>query len=137
MTRIDIDYTGSHLNYRLASTMARDIACGTQMSDPTIVAWHQRSTHAMSHRFDGAREETWWEKYGLGNGGVLEVSVGNEFEFVMMDSRDYETLKGSPLRNLKGSDGMEYVCMTPLLGNSRTANAKACVPLDDWMADQY
>lgn len=137
MTHIDIDYQGNNLDYRLASTMARDMACAAQMSDPTIVSWHRRSTHAMSHDYDGAREESWWEKYGAGNGGELEVNVGNEFEFVMMDARDYETLEGVPLRNLKGSDGTEYVCLAPKQLESRTVTPSVCTPLDEWMADQY
>jgi hypothetical protein len=137
MTRIDIDYQGKDLDYRLASTMARDIACGAQMTDPTVISWHRHSTHAMSHFYDGAHEESWWEKYGAGNGGELEVKVGDEFEFVMMDTCDYESLERIPLRNLVGSDGIEYVCLAPLGQRGGVADPKLCTPLDDWMADQY
>jgi hypothetical protein len=87
--------------------------------------------------YDGADPDTWWEKYGEGNGGRLEVSVGDEFCFVMMDTRAFERVGQLPLRNLADADGNQFMCWTPLLGNSTTPNMQACNPLDDWTADQY
>lgn len=135
MRNIHIDYPGSDLTYQHASFLARDIALKNQMQQPTIMAWHSR--YDMSPGFEGGNPDSWWEKYGEGNGGRLEVSVGNDYAFVMMDARGYETLDDIPLRNLKDSEGRQYVCYTPMLGGSSIPTPEACSPLDDWMADQY
>jgi hypothetical protein len=86
------------------------------MKDPTIMAWHRSSRLGeMPPYYDGANPETWWEKYGEGNCGKLEVSVGNEYAFVMMDTQDFETVGQMPLRNLSDESGNPYLCYTPLL----------------------
>jgi hypothetical protein len=137
MRDIHVDYPGSDLDYQRASLLALDAARQIQMQMPTIMAWHSQS--AMSPGFIGADPDTWWEKYGEGNGGRLEVSVGSnhEYGFVMMDTRGFETLDEIPLRNLSDSSGTQYVCYAPMLGDSATPNPQACSPLDDWLADQY
>jgi hypothetical protein len=107
------------------------------MADPAIMAWHRHSTHAMSPQYDGANPDSWWEKYGFGNGGRMGVTVADEFDFVLMDTRGFETVDRPPIRNLIDKDGQEYICLTPMLGDGAIPNAGACVPLDEWMADQY
>ena len=78
------------------------------------------------------------QKYGEGNGGRLEVSVGDDFQFIMMDARGYETLGEMPLRNLMDSEGNQYLCYTPLQGmDSAVPKKEACALLDGWLADQY
>ena len=44
----------------------------------------------------------------------LEVSVGGEFEFVMM-TKHCETLGRMLLRNLSDKSGNQYLCYTPIL----------------------
>jgi hypothetical protein len=88
--------------------------------------------------FDGANPDTWWEKYGEGNGGRLEISVGDEYQFVLMDARGYETLGEMPLSNLSDEQGNQYLCFTPILGKtSNRPTAAACSNLDGWFPDQY
>jgi hypothetical protein len=91
----------------------------------------------MSPSYGGANPGSWWQKYGEGNGGYLEISVGNEYDFVMMDTREYETVDELPLRNLEDSSGNQFICISPMPGDASTPNEKACIPLDEWMANQY
>ncbi|EFK94927.1 hypothetical protein LDC_3073 [sediment metagenome] len=46
------------------------------MQEPTIIAWHQSSDQAVPPVYDGADPDSWWAKYGAGNGGRLEVCWG-------------------------------------------------------------
>jgi hypothetical protein len=136
MKEMHIDYSNSDLQYERASILARDAARQNAMQDPTIMAWHSGST--VSPAFPGGNPEGWWEKYGTGNGGTFEVSVGNgdEYTFILMDAEGYETVDELPLRNLSDTQGTEYVCYSPMLqGDAPTK--EACYPLDDWTADQY
>jgi hypothetical protein len=135
MRNVHINYPDSHLTFQYASLLAREAARQNLMQEPTIMAWHTRS--GISPRFEGGNPGAWWEKYGTGNGGRLEISVGEEYAFIMMDARGYETLVEIPLRNLSDSEGKQYICFTPMLGNSSIPTAEACSPLDDWLADQY
>lgn len=141
MTHIDIrsphDLPRAGLSYQAASLLACEAAREGWMQAPTIVAWHRRSDRSVSPSFAGGDPEAWWVKYGEGNGGSLEVSVAGEYDFVMMDSGGYETTGELPLRSLADAAGTQYVCYTPLLGDSQTPTEAACMPLDDWWADQY
>lgn len=135
MNTLHLDYSSGLLNYQDASFLARNAAIEQRMQEPTIISWHRK--HDMTPYYDGADPETWWEKYGAGNGGRLEVSIGDEYEFVMMDTRAFETVGEVPLRNLRDAAGQQYLCFTPLLKGAKTPNLSACSPLDDWTADQY
>lgn len=139
MRNVHIDYHGPDPGFQAASLLAKDAAKDNQMKDPTIMAWHRNSRLGATMPFyDGANPDTWWEKYGEGNGGRLEVSVGDDYQFIMMDARGFETVGDIPLRNLTDSDGNQYVCYTPLQGrDSSVPRQEACTLLDDWLADQY
>lgn len=136
MRNVHIDYQGDALNFQSASLLAKGVARENQMQEPTIMSWHQQGDQ--TPYYDGADPDTWWEKYGEGNGGRLEVSIGDDFHFVMMDARAFETLGEMPLRNLEDDAGNQYLCYTPMLGKSSiTPNPEACLPLDGWLADQF
>lgn len=138
MRNVHIDYSGSDHGFQAASLLAKDAAKESQMKDPTIVSWHQSGKQGEVPYYDGANPETWWEKYGKGNGGSLEVSVGDDYTFIMMDARGYETLGEMPLRNLTDSEGNLYLCFTPIQGkDSSVPKQEACELLDGWLADQY
>ena len=137
MQSIHLDYQGTDLTFSKASALAKTLARENRMQDPAIISWHQRSSDAMLPSYAGADPGSWWEKYGEGNGGRLEISVGEEYEFVMMETRGYETVDQLPIRNLADSQGQEYVCFTSMLGESGKPDQKACMPLDEWMANQY
>lgn len=138
MRNVHIDYRGDALDFQSASLLAKDVAREHQMRDPTIMAWHQNGDVANPPLYDGADADTWWAKYGSGNGGRLEVCVGDDFQFILMDARNYETLGEMPLRNLSDSQGNQFLCYTPILGKSAsTPTAEACTQLDGWAADQY
>lgn len=139
MRNIRIEYQGPGTGFQAASLLAKAAAQDSQMKDPTIIAWHQSSrVGATPPYYDGADPETWWEKYGEGNGGRLEVSVGDDYRFIMMDARGYETVGELPLRNLTDLAGNPYLCITPLQGmESSVPKESACILLDGWLADQY
>jgi len=137
MRNVHVDYPDADLDFQRASLMARDAACDSEMLDPTIISWHRSSDQDMSPTFEGGNPNTWWEKYGEGNGGRLEVSVGDEYQFVLMDARGFETMGPLPLRNLTDAAGTEYLCLTPMLDDTNQPRRDACSPLDDWAADQY
>lgn len=138
MKTVDIDDREVRDDFGQASRLARDTARQHAMQDPTIVSWHQSSNRHVSSYYDGANPDTWWEKYGAGNGGELEVRVGHDFDFIMMDAKDFEPLGEMPLRNLSDAAGHQFVCYTPILGReSKTPTAEACSELDDWAADQF
>ena len=83
--------------------------------------------------YDGANPGTWWEKYGEGKGGRLEVSVGDDYQCIMMDARGYETVGELPLRNLTDSEGNQYRCYTSIQGmDSSVPKREACALLDGW-----
>jgi len=137
MKNVHIDYQGSAPDFDRASEMAKGIALERNMQQPTIMSWHQHSNQHMSPYYDGANPDSWCEKYGEGNGGQLEVSVGDEYDFVMMDTQGFETLGDMPLRNLSDESGNQYLCFTPILGRqSKKPTAEACTYLDGWLADQ-
>ncbi|MBI5331003.1 MAG: AF1514 family protein [Betaproteobacteria bacterium] len=135
MTNLHIEFSGPPLNYQRASQLAREAAMAGPMREPTIMSWHHRD--ATMPYYDGANPETWWAKYGEGNGGRLEVSVGDDFRFVMMDTRAFDRVGEIPLRNLRDGVGHQYLCWTPMLAGSTTPNMMACNPLGEWMADQF
>ncbi len=139
MRNIHVNYHGLDQGFQAASLLAKEAAKENQMKDPTIMAWHQSSKLGETVPFyDGANPDTWWEKYGTGNGGRLEVSVEDHYQFIMMDARGYEAVGELPLRNLTDRYGNPYLCYTPLQGMaSSVPRQDACTLLDGWMADQY
>lgn len=137
MKNVHIEDRGGRPDFQRASHLAREAAVKYLMQQPTIVSWHQRSNQHMSPYYDGANPDSWWEKYGAGNGGELEVSVGDEYEFILTDAQDYEGLGRMPLRNLSDGAGNQYLCYTPILGTvTNTPDPEACTELDGWAADQ-
>jgi hypothetical protein len=104
-----------------------------QLEEPAIVAWHARASEAMSPSFDGANPTSWWEKYGSGNGGRLEIHVGDSYDFILTESSGFETLDQIPLRNMRAADGTEYVCYH---SRETQGTGEACMPLDEWAAKQ-
>lgn len=137
MINLYIDYSGKSLDFPVAREMALARAHVLNMEQPVIVSWRQHNTHSYSPGFEGADEESWWAKYGLGNGGQADISVGKDFEFIVMESGDYETVHSLPLRNLKDAAGAEYVCLSPMLDDTNKPRKDACSQLDDWTGDQY
>jgi hypothetical protein len=139
MQNVHIDHEGAVLNFGSASLLAKDVARQNHMKDPTIMAWHQQhSPKGTLPYYDGANPDTWWEKYGTGNGGRLEVSVGDDYQFIMMDAGGFEKLGEMPLRNLSDDQGNQFLCYTPMLGKAANKpTAEACSQLDDWVADQF
>ena len=138
MKNIYIDYQGPALTFKSASSMAKDVARANQMKEPTIMSWHRNGDQGAMPFYDGADRDTWWAKFGAGNGGRLEVCLGDDFQFIMMDARGYEELGEMPLRNLTDAQGNQFLCYTPMLGRfAGQPNPNACTQLDGWAADQY
>lgn len=138
MRNIHTEYQGEDHGFETASLIAKNVAKENQMLDPTIMAWHQSNGQGTPAFYDGADPDTWWAKYGAGNGGRLEVCVGEDYQFIMMDARGYEKLGNMPLRNLSDGQGNEYLCFIPLLRKGASMpTQEACIQLDEWTADQY
>jgi len=137
MQSMHIDFPGQEQSFEIAHQLAREAARKHNMSDPTVITWHQRGSSNMAHAYDGANPDSWWSKYGQGNGGGLEISVGDRYEFVLMDTQGFETIDQLPIRHMVDDKGNGYICLAPMLGNKTTPDHAACMPLDEWMADQY
>lgn len=138
MRNVHTQYQGEDHNFINASRLAKNAARENQMQDPTIMAWHRNSGQDTPAIHDVIEADTGWAKYGASNGGRLEVFVGDDYQFIMMDARGYEKIGAMPLRNLSDSRGGEYLCFTPLLGKGiNTPTPEACTHLDGWAADQY
>lgn len=137
MRRIDVDVPMTPTTFDSARHLALEIAHANKIADPMIVAWHMRNNHEVSPSFEGGgHPESWWEKYGIGNYGELEVSISNSYDFVMTESAGAETLDEIPLRELKDEEGTTFICYTSMLGDSDRPNAAACTPTDEWLAKQ-
>ncbi len=137
MKNVHIDYLGPVPDFKRASEMAKGVAAERDMQEPAIMSWHQHSNQHLSPCYDGANPDSWCEKYGEGNGGQLEISVGDEYDFVMMDAQGYEILGEMPLRNIEDEAGNPYLCFTPMLGRAARKPGEACTYLDGWAADQF
>lgn len=138
MRNIRIDPKDEALTFESASILAKEVARENQLQDPTIMAWHQTSDQPMPPYYDGADPDTWWAKYGSGNGGRLEVCVGDTYQFIMMDTRGFEKLGDMPLRNLTDDQGKEFLCHTSKPGKfAGKPTPESCIELDGWAADQY
>jgi Domain of unknown function (DUF5619) len=128
---------GTALNFHSASLLAKNFARENHMKEPTIMAWHQHSV-PLPAIYEGANPDTLRAKYGAGNGGRLEISVGDDYQFVMMDARGYETLGEVPLRNASDGDGNQYLRHTSSLAKDPAAPGEgACTLLDGWLANQH
>jgi len=136
MINLHIEYPGKNLDYGKASQLALNRARAGSMQQPVIVSWKHYGSLDFSPGFEGADEESWWAKYGMGNGGQADISVGEDYEFIIMETGDFETVHGLPLRSLHDESGAEYVCLTPMLDDSGKPRRDACTPLDDWTGDQ-
>jgi hypothetical protein len=137
MIDMHVDYPGRTLDFAEARRLAIEHARCEALRTPEVIAWHRRSTHDFSPAFTGADEATWWAKYGAGNGGRMNVSVGDDFEFILAETGSFESLQGREVRNLRGDDGTEYICLAGMLDDTGRPRKDACRPLDEWLADQY
>jgi len=135
MRIIDVDVPMTKPDFEMARHFAIEVAQANQMQEPMVVSWHSQRDNTMSPHFEGGRD-TWWEKYGIGNYGEMQVSISNAYDFVLTDSRGYETLDEMPLREAQDSEGNTYTCYTSMLGDSNTPNSTACFSHDDWLAKQ-
>lgn len=136
MINMHIDYSGDKLDFATACRMALMQARSLNMKQPVVVSWHSEADHRFSPGFESADEASWWAKYGEGNGGQAGISVGEDYQFIVMESGGFETVRDLPLRNLKDAAGAEYVCLSPMLDDTGQPRRDACTALDDWTADQ-
>lgn len=136
MRTIEVDVPMTKPNFQTASHLALEIAHANEMDDPMIVSWRAHDNKVMSPGFEGGNPDTWWEKYGKGNHGALEINISNAYDFVLTDSHGFETLEGMPLRDLKDSAGNPYLCYSSMLKGANLPNDAACTATDEWLAKQ-
>lgn len=128
MIHLHIAPAAQPLDYATARAQALARAHVLNMAEPVIVSW-RRLGHADRNRD--------WAAYGRSHGGEADIQVGDDFEFIVMDSDAYESAHRLPLlANLRDARGTEYLCLTPLLGRAATPGEPVCQPLDEWTADQ-
>jgi hypothetical protein len=137
MTQVHIDYSGHKLDFMTARRLALSQARSCDIEEPAVISWHQRSNHRFSPGFSGADVDSWWSKYGEGNGGTAKIAIGDDFYFVIMETNQFEKVRGLPLRSLRDASGAEFICLLPMMKGQDRPNTEACMPLDDWAADQY
>lgn len=136
MRMIEVDVPMSTPTFEAARHLALEIALANHVEEPMIVSWRSHRDDVVSPHFEGGNPEGWWEKYGKGNYGELEINVSNAYDFVVTDSRGYDTLDEMSLRSLNDSAGNAFICYSSMLGDSRTPNTSACIPTDEWLAKQ-
>lgn len=137
MIHVEIDYSGQKLDFITARRLALSQARSCDIEEPAVISWYQCSSHRFSPGFTGATETTWWIKYGEGNGGTAKITVGDDFHFVILETSKYEKVSSLPLRSLSDVSGTEFICLMPMVKGRDRPNKEACMPLDDWAADQY
>lgn len=137
MKEAHVSYTGMDLDYKMASKLASDIAeRDKELSEPVMVAWHDKKLSRMSPVIEGGNIETRWHDYGESHGGRLEVDVNCEYDFIFADSSDFEKYGPSPYINLHDKQGNEFLCQINALRDPHNPSKEACVPLDDWFSKQ-
>lgn len=136
MSLIEVDVPMSEPTFESARSLALEIALANSIQEPMIVSWHSHRDDSVSPHFEGGNPEGWWEKYGKGNHGELEINVGNKFDFVITESHGCDTLDDMPLRTVEDSAGNAYICYTSMLGSGRVPDPRSCMPEDEWLAKQ-
>lgn len=133
MKEAHIDYTDRDLDYKMASGLAASfVEKDTEITDPVMVAWHDKKASRMSPVIAGANINTRWLDYGQSHGGKLVIDVNGEFEFIFADSNDFDQYGPSPYINLHDKLGNEYLCQINELRDPHDPSKEACVVLDDW-----
>jgi len=133
MREAHISYAGLDLNYKKASTLAANLAnSDTGIIDPVMVAWYDKKDARMSPVVGGNNIDMLWHDYAEKHGGILEVDVNGEYDFIFADSSAFEPYGPSPYINLRDRSGNEYLCQINALRDPHNPNKEACVALDDW-----
>jgi len=133
MKEAHINYAGLDLNYKKASLLAANLADSDKdIIDPVMVAWYDKKGARMSPAVEGSNIDTRWHNYAENHGGVLEVDVNGEYDFIFADSSAFEPYGPSPYINLRDHQGNEYLCQINALRDPHNPNLEACVALDDW-----
>jgi hypothetical protein len=133
MKEVHINYSGMNLDYKVASGLAASLATKElDLSEPVMVAWHDKKDSRMSPVIEGGDINTRWHDYGESHGGKLEVDINGEYDFIFADSSAFEPYGPSPLISLHDNHGNEYLCQINALRDPHNPSMEACVALDDW-----
>lgn len=131
MKAVHINYSGTNLDYKVASGLATSFAASTLgVGDPVMVAWHDKQASRMSPVIEGADINTRWHDYGESHGGKLEVDINGDFDFVFTDASGFDVLGPSPLVNLHDKLGNQYLCEINVLRDPKQPHKQACVKLE-------
>lgn len=132
MKEVHINYSGMNLDYKVASGLAASLATKElDLSEPVMVAWHDKRSSRMSPAIEGGDINTRWHDYGESHGGKLEVDINGEFDFIFADSSSFEPYGPSPYINLYDKRGNEFLCQINALRDPHNPSQEACVPLDE------
>jgi hypothetical protein len=135
MKQIHIESTGP-MNYQAAIAIAmKQASYDGEMEEPVLVAWHDRLHAMMSPTIAGADIDTRWRDYGESHCGCLEVSVGEDFEFIFADGgpfAGYGDFGPDPYVNLSDAYGHQYLCRGRAESGTQFSEPEICWPLDDY-----
>ena len=118
----------------LAFSLAKS---GSELVEPQIVAWKDRSSKRESPVLEGCGGLDGWHQYGVSHEGRLEVIINGEASFIFAESSHfdaYEHFSPGPFRNLRDRAGREWVCLASSLAdphNPLSPSRTACVPVDE------
>ena len=131
MKEVHINYTGTSLDYKVASRLAASLAADTlHVEEPVMVAWHDKQASRMSPVIEGGDINTRWHDYGESHGGKLAVDINGDYDFIFTDASGFTTLGPSPLVNLRDKAGNEYLCQISALRDPKHPDEEACVKLE-------
>ena len=131
INEVHINYSGTNLDYKVASRLAASLAADTlHVDEPVMVAWHDRQASRMPPVIEGADINTRWHDYGESHGGKLAVDINGDFDFIFTDESGYDVVGPSPLVNLRDSAGNEYLCQIGALRDPKHPDEQACVKLE-------
>lgn len=85
MNRVEIAVSGMNIDRDRARRIANALA-DSCIKEPEVVAWHDRPNDQISPEIEGADHHTRWHDYGEHFGGVLEIGINGDYDFIFTDA---------------------------------------------------
>jgi len=131
LKRIDLNVDRTDLSFEMAREAALK-AAGNEEGEPTLISWydHRHNTHSPNY-LSGMNNDVIVRDYANNWGGDLEVKVNEDYAFMFLDGSNYDKHDSSPYRNVEGTKGDWYMCLSGesiLVGTTRP---QSCSPLSD------
>ncbi len=79
------------------------------LTDPAIIAWKDDKAERFAPDIPGGAAER-WHFYGENFGGKLELNVGDDFHFILIEAKDFDD-PDLNLTTIKDEDGTSFTCV--------------------------